>query len=387
MLSIKILYEEGVIMIKGMTTVRFDDVEYNIDISFSMSSQKFEIVIPFNSQQDCNVADYLLGERFSEIVFINVNGQVFTAYDCVCIRRITNIETITIIGRYKTLIKGWKIPKCGIVMVHFDGIERFFKKYSQTINPNYVLDGENWNIVNAGEKIYAYVSVSNFSNIDFLLSLMIKVREYFEFLVDSEILVDQAVYFDDSGNGIEILNDELLISKNFYVFDKESVKIPEKIMEGLNKWLAQYKTYEEVILIWKKTIYNKHVSAEDVFIWRCQALELLCTLYAPLFSEAKACIQQSKQVEPNLVNFLEALSKKHKFIECETFYFYEVKNVRNVYTHYNPQKHITEREWWNSSHLIVMALNVALQYVFDLDVKEEDFFILVPPGTMDEIRR
>ena len=61
--------------------------------------------------------------------------------------------------------------------------------------------------------------------------------------------------------------------------------------------------------------------------------------------------------------------------------------VRNVYTHYNPDKHVSEREWRNASYIIKSALKAALGFVMQLDIKNNDFGFLIPKGTMEEIRR
>lgn len=93
------------------------------------------------------------------------------------------------------------------------------------------------------------------------------------------------------------------MSQNDCLINEVSLEQPKTIVEGINQWLLHYEPYKEVINIWKKTIYNRHVSDEDVFIWRCQSLELLCTLYKPLLDEAKSQIKNPKQSFPNLSNF------------------------------------------------------------------------------------
>lgn len=366
--------------------MKINEEKYDVEVSFSLTPQRFEITVPI-LQQGGAVTDFLFGRRFEEITVVDIRGEEFTAYGCMCLRRETSMEKVTVLGRYKTLIHGRKIPRCGMLSFHFDGMEYFFRKSLEKITGQRAGNENQWDIMRVGNKIVASVLMFEATNMKSLLSEVLKVREYFEFIVDKEILVDQVVYSDRDGTCVEILNDELLFSKSTVVFDRTSKRSLEKIVEGLNQWLMKYNMYEEVISIWRKTIYNSYVSEEDTFIWRCQALELLCTLYEPLLIESKRCMANKKREAPNLREFMVALNNIHRFIECEETYFKEVKDVRNVYTHYNPKKHITEREWWNASHLIVVALNEALQYVFNLDVKAKEFFFLIPPGTQEDIRR
>ena len=372
--------------VRGRTTIRMGSVEYNIDITFFVQMQKFEIIIPLVTEQDFTIVDYLFARRFERIVIVDENGQEFTAFDCVCVRKVISVVEIRIVGQYRTLIKGRKIPERGILTFHFEGMEYFFGKFSELIETKRVKSETAWNILKEEHKIFLYTYVNNIKNINDILSQLIKVREYFEFLIDREILVDHIEYLDEMGTQIEVLNDNLLISKNTCLFNKMSMKKTEEILAGLNQWLLQYELYKEVIQIWRKTIYHRNVSVEDIFIWRCQAFELLSTLYEPLWKEAKMYIKSRTRKDPNLRDFLEALNNKSPFIKCKKSYFEEVKQVRNVYTHYNPKKHITEREWYNASHLIEVALNVAVKYVFGLESKENDFLILQSDGN-ETIRR
>lgn len=374
-------------MIYGKTTVRIDEGEYNIDVTFQVPSQRFEIIIPLISVNSYKVADFLFAKKFNPIVVVNEMGQVFTAYNCSCIKKITKIDTITIMGQYETLIKGRDIPKEGVLSFHFEGLESFLSRSSE-FQGFELPQGENsWSLLNNEGTVEAVVKVSGIDCIDSLIVPLVKVREYFEFLIDKEIYVDRIVYSDGVETSIEILNDRLLMSQNDCLVNEISIEKPDIIAKGINQWLLHYEPFKEVISIWRKTIYNRQVSDEDVFIWRCQSLELLCTLHKPLFDEAKHQIKNPKQSFPNLTNFLEALNTKHKFINCDKSYFDEVKDVRNVYTHYNPNKHISEREWRNASHLIKIALKVALGYVMELDIKDSGFVLLIPLGTMEEIRR
>lgn len=374
--------------ISGRTTVRIAEWEYNVDVIFQMLVQRLEIIIPLTSGKSLEVADYLFARRFGTIVIVNEKGQKFTAYDCICVRKVMNIDEITISGQYKTLIKGLNIPQSGVLSFHFEGLEHYLSRESEFENFEHSLKENEWSLINNEGTIEVATKISGIEHIESLIAPLLRVREYFEFLIDNEIYIDQVVYSDEGGTSIEILNDKLLMSENDCLFDKTTSQKIDVIEKGINQWLSQYEPYKEVFKIWRKTIYNRQVSVEDVFIWRCQSLELLCTLYQPLLDDAKSLIKNpKKQSFPNLSNFLEALNAKCNFIKCDNTYFDEVKVVRNVYTHYNPDKHISEREWWNASHLIESALKAAVGYVMGLDIKNTGFFIQMPVGIKEDIRR
>lgn len=374
-------------MINGKMIVPIDE-GYNVNVNFHALSQKVEIVISLTSENSLKTADFLFARGFNEIVIVNELGQVFTAYDCIFVKRITKADKIIIFGQYKTLIRGRNIPNAGEIFFHFEGLDDFFGKSSDFPCFEVSSKENRWGLLNNNGTAEAVAKISGIDGIDSLIALLVKVREYFEFLIDREISIDRIVYSDSAGTSIEIINDKFLMSKNDCLFNQTIQEKPETVIKDINQWLLHYEAYKEVIHIWRKTIYNRQVSDEDVFIWRCQSLELLCTLYKPLFDEAKQRIKEpKKQPFPNLSNFLGALNTKQKFIVCDNAYFDEVRKVRDVYTHYNPKKHISKREWWNASHLIQIALKAALGYVMGLKMDNIDFFILMPPGTDEEIRR
>lgn len=372
-------------MINGKTTVPIDE-GYNVNVNFHVPSQKVEIVIPFTSKKSLKIADFLFTRGLNEIVIVNELGQVFTAYDCIFVKTITKADKIIIFGQYKTLIRGRNIPNAGEISFHFEGLDDFFGKSSNFPCFDFSSKENRWSLLNNNGTVEAVAKVSEIDCIDSLIALLVKVRECFEFLIDSEISIDRIVYSDSAGTSIEIINDKFLMSKNDCLFNQTIQEKPETVIKDINQWLLHYEAYKEVISIWRKTIYNRQVSDEDVFIWRCQSLELLCTLYKPLFVDAKRR-NPDKKTDPNLFHFLEALNAQCKFIECHKTYFKKVKYVRNVFTHYNPKKHVSEREWQNSSHLIKIALKAAVIYVMKLDIRNMGLFIPIPPGIMEERRR
>ena len=373
--------------IYGRTTIQLSEWKCNVDVIFHIPMQRLEIIVPLTSEKSFAAVDYVFFKNIKELVIVNEEGQKFTAYDCVCYRKVINIDKITMSGQYKTLIKGSTIPKAGVLYFHFEGLEHYFEK-SEFINSEQLLKENEWSLINnEGSKEIA-AKISGTENIESLIIPLLRVREYFEFLIASEIYIDKVVYSNKATETIEILNDKFLISKNECFFDETSTQSPEVIEKGINQWLSHYESYKEVFKIWRKTIYNRQVSDEDVFIWRCQSFELLCTLCQPLFDDAKQLIKTPKRQQfPNLSNFLGALNAKCHFINCDDSYFDKVTDVRNVYIHYNPNKHITDREWHNSTHLIDMALKVAIRYAMGLDITDIGFFILMPEGSGENIRR
>lgn len=373
--------------INGKTTVPIGECAHSVNVIFQTAMQRFEIVVPILSEKSFEVTDFLYGRRIKTIVFVNESGQEFTAYDCICTGKVIRMDEITLSGQYETLLKGRNIPKEGRISFHFEGLDDYFDDESEFQNFGLSEDNE-WFLLNEGESIEVAAKLNGIEGIEPLIALLVRVREYFEFLTDREIYIDRVVYSGKPDVSVEILNDRSLMSKNECLFDKKSRHKPQEVAEGIKQWLAHYEPYKEVFQIWRKTIYNRYISVEDVFIWRCQSLELLCTLCNPLFEEAKRRIRNpQKQQFPNLSNFLEALNAKNKFINCDNTYFDEVKDVRNVYTHYNPERHISERKWQNAFHMVENALNAAVGYVIGLDIKNTGFFFLVPTGTMETRRR
>lgn len=78
------------------------------------------------------------------------------------------------------------------------------------------------------------------------------------------------------------------------------------------------------------------MSEEDVFLWRCQAFELLCELNDTIYDEAIK-LKENRQKAPNLRNYLEAINRVHHYVDCVDEDFKDVKEVRNQYTHNNPR--------------------------------------------------
>ena len=81
--------------IYGRTTIQLNEWKCGVDVIFHMPMQRLEIIIPITSEKSFEVGDYLFAKKFGEIVIVNEKGQKFTAYECVCFRKVTNIDKIT----------------------------------------------------------------------------------------------------------------------------------------------------------------------------------------------------------------------------------------------------------------------------------------------------
>ena len=194
------------------------------------------------------------------------------------------------------------------------------------------------------------------NTIDFLLSIVDRIKQFFEFVLKQEILITN-IQFGNTNNAhrqSSLVCDSILHPKTFIesVKDNPYSYSHEILFAGLDGWLKNYDEYIGVIHIWQKTIYNTNVSPEDLFIWRCQAFELLCSINKQIF-EAATVLKDRKQANPNLKNFLSAVSSTFKILErIDIQHYKDLKEVRDKLTHNNPQKRITSTQKENSFALI-----------------------------------
>ena len=232
-----------------------------------------------------------------------------------------------------------------------------------------------WCLFQENEKKIIAVRVKDISNFQILHNLLVRIREYFEFVANHKLIFDEINFFGFDGKEIEILRSDKISSEKSYVFHDKTMLSTEVIFGDLCKWLLNYEKYKEPIYIWKKSIYNYDVSEEDVFLWRCQAFELLCELDDTIYSESIK-LKDKRQKEPNLRNYLEALNQVHHYIDCKDDDLIDVKEVRNLYTHNNPKKMVSQRQWYNSTHIIQLALIEGIKYIFGMENKECKCFYL-----------
>lgn len=201
------------------------------------------------------------------------------------------------------------------------------------------------------------LTFSEAKTVDELLLVLGQVKTYFEFILKQEIKISLiefgSVSTKDFKNSI-LLYDDLLQPKTYIkaVPQNPYRDSAGKLFCGMRGWIQLYDKYSDVIEIWEKTIYNTHVSKDDLFIWRCQAFELLCTIDPVVYSKATA-LKGPKQAHPNLKNFLSATNEIYGlFPNIDCHYFKDVKEVRDKLTHNNPKKAVTEDQKYNSQMLI-----------------------------------
>ena len=184
-----------------------------------------------------------------------------------------------------------------------------------------------------------------------------KIKTFFEFILKQEITICLIEFVNTPTGGYSrgiLLYDTLLYKKtNNNLTALNSYRgSNDDLFNGLIEWIRQYDKYYQVIEIWKKTIYNSHISKEDLFLWRCQAFELLCIIN-PLIKDKSISLKAKKQANPNLKNFLTAVSDIYKIsTHLDSRYFRDLKDVRDKLTHNNPHKKISEDQKSNSYDLI-----------------------------------
>lgn len=207
--------------------------------------------------------------------------------------------------------------------------------------------------------------------IDELLEVLYKIKKYFEFILKQEIKLTNINI--SNGNSThrqgKLVYDTILIPQTFIKeIDKSFKPVDADVFfKGLNGWLREFEKCSEVINLWQKTIYNNNVLLEDLFLWKCQAFELLCSLYSGIYEKAKSFTGKN-QANPNLRNYLSAVSNIYGF--CKTLdkkHFKDVKDVRDKLTHNNPIKTITETQKKNAFSLIDYFLIKTICVICEMD--------------------
>ena len=138
----------------------------------------------------------------------------------------------------------------------------------------------------------------------------------------------------------------------------------EDFFAGLQGWLNHVDKYSRVIDIWKKTIYNSNVSAEDLFIWRCQAFELLCTLTEEIKESAKKKLVDDKSY-PNIRNYLCEVNSRYDIADFAESHFSKTKVIRDILTHNNPDKTASDEQFRNAYTLIHYFLVASIGEIMD----------------------
>lgn len=376
MIDIQSLFQYGGnerVLVVGKTTINISDNQKDVDVLFERDGRRFMMLFSGLSEATINAKEYLFGKNIN-MHFINDDGQPYIAYDCLFLKSKMTMNYILMEGEYKSLLRGSYIPNCGILKLHFDGIEVFMGNCDVT-SEKYLDEYNKWCLFEENEKRMIAVRLKDIGSYQILHNLLVRVREYFEFIANHQLIFDEINFCGFDGKGIEILRSDKISTEKSYVFHDKTTLSTDVIFGDLCKWLLNYEKYKEPIYIWKKSIYNFDVSEEDVFLWRCQAFELLCELDNKLYREAIK-LKDERQKEPNLRNYLEALNQVHHYINCQDDDFRDVKEVRNLYTHNNPKKMVSQRQWHNSTHLIQLALIEGIKYTFGMENKDCKAFYL-----------
>ena len=189
-----------------------------------------------------------------------------------------------------------------------------------------------------------------------LLELLSSIKQYIEFLCSQEIQLLDISFSSKEVSGYslaEVITAPILIPNTFVkkIDSNPYRQSEEDFFAGLQGWLENSKKYKRVLEIWKKTIYNTNVSDEDIFVWRCQAFELLCLLTDEIKDEAYKKLAPD-QTNPNVRNYLTVISSRYDIAKSSSDYFSDVKDVRDKLTHNNPRKTVTEDQIWNAFGLI-----------------------------------
>ena len=189
------------------------------------------------------------------------------------------------------------------------------------------------------------------------MNIVKKIKHFFEFDLQREIVITTCVFYETqerTERDSVLMADPLLRVKTHPVkneTNQHSIATPEEILDGLTNWLSIYDQYSGVFRIWQKTIYNSDVEQEDLFLWKCQAFELLCTVNADLYNKART-IKSDNQWDPNIEDFLKAADDTFGLPKWDGKYYEDTKKARNIVTHHKPNKKIDDISWRNSVQMI-----------------------------------
>lgn len=210
--------------------------------------------------------------------------------------------------------------------------------------------------VHISQRMYITVNSGTEKTALEFLELLSRIKQYIEFLCSQEIQLLDIRFSSEKQPGFylaEVITAPIMIPKTFVkkIDSNPYRKSKEDFFAGLHGWLENIEKYGRVIEIWNKTIYNTNVSDEDIFMWRCQAFELLCALTDKIKEEAYNNLAPD-QSNPNLRNYLAVVSSKYDIAKSFTQCFSDVKDVRDKLTHNNPKKTVTEDQIKNAYGLI-----------------------------------
>ncbi len=382
---------------------KIDEATHTIELNFHMTSKvaDFGREIIYQPKMDFQVVD--MGARS-----YSVYGCKFTKNQL----SFSSTAVSVIKGTFERLIEESTLSKkYNTVWFSFDGIEKLFSlesfitqyeengeitftKGKKNIS-EYVLSQELvctvesvFNGIYQSDKLYNLnitqdkainLTFQNVLSAEALLQTVEKVKLYFEFILKQELQIRNIRFSNstDVDRQSKIIYDPILQPHTFIrsVKDDSFRDGEEKLFSGLKKWLELFDKYSEVIRIWQKTIYNTNVSGEDLFIWRCQAYELLCSITKPILDKA-ITLKERRQANPNLKNFLSATNSIYKFsANLDPQYYKDLKEVRDKLTHNNPLKVVTDLQKTNSFALIEYFLIKTIGKIMNIEGVPQSLYL------------
>ena len=384
-----VIYQEERIHMFG----KIDQENNHIEVNFKDASKPSDLLkqMLYQKKQDISVCD--------------LNGKSYSVYGCKFLSSqfsFAGVPVSTVQGCFDRLICEDNVSKLyDTVVFSFSGVEKIFhydcikteydkgsvilsipknegkeyqisddlifsvkSQYDGTIESNELFD-----LDIKQRKEIKIVSTKPLS-VDSLIDLIDRFKQYIELLINQEIQIKDIRFSNLSRPYLEsiMICDPILkpktiiktIEANSY---KETI---DSFFSGAKGWFNHYDDYLGTINIWKKTIYNSILDEEDLFIWRCQAFELMCTLNTEILEKANK-LKAYKQESPNLKNFIYAVNSIYNFVTIDSDYFKDVKSVRDKLTHNNPKKHVTEIQKKNSYNLIQYFLIKTLEAIMGIE--------------------
>lgn len=393
-----------------VTTITVGDTPLTLFGVIQIETHSIEL-----NYQPTSIEGFQLGQQFvqqpQKYVFqvFDMQATAYTVYGCFfhnCRSAFSSSSVTVINGSFDRLIKERRPDQLyNSVLIHFGGIEKFFPletiqatvpdefdgsfTYSRSAANNeayQLINNINCSPISLFEGIVVSDNLTSLElkqqkflklifkeavSVNIMIEYINKIKLYFEFVVKQEINLDiiRFKYSDNPLSDAELLFDGALHSKTIIrtIQDHPYHMSNEVLFNGLKGWLKEFDAYSDAIKIWKKTIYNTNISEEDVFIWRCQAVELMCTINPIIFPKAEK-YKQEKQSSPNIENFLMVANYDLNIgKDCFKDYLRDVKLVRDKLTHNNPKKQITANQIWNSCRLIEYFLISIFSWIMNID--------------------
>ncbi len=381
-------------MIDVITNVTYKEQNITLFGKINEVEQDFELNCLMQDISIRNFYNTLIYSLPSNLVVLDIKAHSYVMYDCRFTRStlsISNASVMTIKGYFSRLVKENEVDKkYDTVIWSFDGLEHFFSL--ESFDTEFESDGLNLKFIKPKTKIQKIelangvigeilsdytgllrstklynLSVEQRKVIKLLFKdkvskedidkEILKVKKYFEFITKQELKINCVIYKNenpiDNYDGT-LISDSMLQTKTIVKKLKEKPFRggDENLFAGMKAWTEQFDSYQDVIDIWQKTIYNSNVTRTDKFIWFCQAFELLCTINSKIYEKA---IQNkdSTQRYPNLKNFLCATNELFNIWDgISTEHFKDVKVVRDKLTHNNPDKIVTDTQKENAYQII-----------------------------------